>query len=83
MVGTKLVHVGSLKKGNYVVVDGVACVVKDCRLFILYQFFIRPSHHSSLPITMMRHTLQDIQATALYYCHCHHDREHSKKAAKI
>jgi translation initiation factor 5A len=29
MVGTKLVHVGSLKKGNYVVVDGVACVVKD------------------------------------------------------
>jgi len=29
MAGTKLVHVGSLKKGNYVVLDGEACVVSN------------------------------------------------------
>ena len=29
MAGTKMVHVGSLKKGNYVVLDGVACVVSN------------------------------------------------------
>ena len=29
MAGTKQVHVGSLKKGNYVVLEGVACIVKD------------------------------------------------------
>ncbi|MFH2020780.1 MAG: translation initiation factor IF-5A [archaeon] len=29
MVGTKLAGVGSLKKGNYVVLEGVACVVHD------------------------------------------------------
>ncbi len=32
MAGTKLVHVGSLKKGNYVVMDGAACVVKDTQI---------------------------------------------------
>ena len=29
MAGTKLVEVTNLKKGNYVVLDDVACVVKD------------------------------------------------------
>jgi translation initiation factor 5A len=29
MAGTKLAHVGQLKKGNYVVLDGAACVVSD------------------------------------------------------
>jgi len=29
MVGTKLVHVGSLKKGNYVVLEGAACIVTN------------------------------------------------------
>ena len=29
MAGTKMVHVGSLKKGNYVILDGKACVVSN------------------------------------------------------
>ena len=29
MAGTKLAGVGSLKKGNYVVLEGAACVVQD------------------------------------------------------
>ena len=29
MAGTKLTHVGSLKKGNYVILDGEACVVTN------------------------------------------------------
>lgn len=29
MAGTKQVSVGSLKKGNYIVLEGIACIVKD------------------------------------------------------
>ncbi len=32
MAGTKLVSVGSLKKGNYIVLEGAACVVKDLQV---------------------------------------------------
>ncbi len=32
MAGTKLVHVGSLKKGNFIVMDGAACVIKDMQV---------------------------------------------------
>ncbi|MBT3720332.1 translation initiation factor IF-5A [archaeon] len=32
MAGTKLVHVGSLKKGNYIVMDGEASVIKDLQV---------------------------------------------------
>ena len=32
MAGTKQVEVTNLKKGNYVVMDGVACVVKDTQI---------------------------------------------------
>ncbi|MBT4022986.1 translation initiation factor IF-5A [archaeon] len=32
MAGTKLVHVGSLKKGNYIVMDGQASVIKDLQV---------------------------------------------------
>tara|TARA_Y100000310_G_scaffold64338_1_gene59869 strand:- start:201 stop:593 length:393 start_codon:yes stop_codon:yes gene_type:complete len=31
-MATKPVHVGSLKKGNYVVVEGAACVVSDTQV---------------------------------------------------
>jgi len=29
MAGTKLAEVTSLKKGNYIILDGIACIVKD------------------------------------------------------
>ncbi|AJF61707.1 TPA: translation initiation factor IF-5A [Candidatus Woesearchaeota archaeon] len=29
MAGTKLSHVGSMKKGNYIVLEGVACIVSN------------------------------------------------------
>ncbi|MBN2367572.1 translation initiation factor IF-5A [Candidatus Woesearchaeota archaeon] len=32
MAGTKLVSVGTLKKGNYVVLEGAACIVKDTQV---------------------------------------------------
>lgn len=45
MAGTKLVSIGSLKKGNYVVVDGAACVVKDIQVS-------RPGKHGHAKIRM-------------------------------
>jgi len=32
MAGTKKVHVGTLKKGNYIVLEGAACIIKDTQV---------------------------------------------------
>jgi len=45
MAGTKLVSVGSLKEGNYVVIDGAACVVKDTQVS-------RPGKHGHAKVRM-------------------------------
>jgi translation initiation factor 5A len=52
MAGTKLVSIGSLKKGNYVVVDEAACVVKDIQVS-------RPGKHGHAKIRMEAVGLMD------------------------
>lgn len=46
MAGTKQVEVTNLKKGNYVVMDGVACVVKDTQIS-------RPGKHGHAKVRMV------------------------------
>ena len=52
MADTKPVSVGSLKKGNYVVVDGAACVVSDTQVS-------RPGKHGHAKVNMMATGLLD------------------------
>ena len=46
MAGTKQVEVTNLKKGNYVVMDGVACVIKDTQIS-------RPGKHGHAKVRMV------------------------------
>ena len=46
MAGTKQVEVTNLKKGNYVVMDGVACVVKDTQIS-------RPGKHGHAKVRLV------------------------------
>ncbi|MCM2325806.1 MAG: translation initiation factor IF-5A [Candidatus Woesearchaeota archaeon] len=52
MAGTKLTHVGSIKKGNYVCIEGVACVVKDIQVS-------RPGKHGHAKIRVSGAGLMD------------------------
>jgi len=46
MAGTKQVEVTSLKKGNYVVMDGAACIVKDIQIS-------RPGKHGHAKVRLV------------------------------